>query len=138
MARRIYKRDAAGRFAKTHGRSIAGAAIGGAVGGALGSKTARKRLVAGSVQAESHIGTTKNGKWTGAKIGARYKAPAGREVVVKGIVGVSKPKPAPKPKAPTAPKGATPPAAKKKASAGSKASATKKPRDGANGRKLRR
>ncbi|MFC9790857.1 hypothetical protein [Rhodococcus sp. NPDC127528] len=100
MARRkSYKRDALGRFAETAGGPLAGAAAGAAVGGLLGSKTARKRLVAGSIPRESFIGTTKDGKWTGAKIGARYQAPGGREVLVKGIVGVSR-KPAIRPTAP--------------------------------------
>ncbi|MBY4277487.1 hypothetical protein HQO28_26785 [Rhodococcus fascians] len=43
------------------------------------------------------IGTSKDG-FTGAKVGARYNAPGGRQVVVKAIVRVSKPKTAAKKK----------------------------------------
>ncbi|WP_052073512.1 hypothetical protein [Rhodococcoides fascians] len=102
------KRDALGRFASTGGGAAAGAAAGAAIGGALGSKTARSRLVAGSVKSESFVGTSKDG-FTGAKVGARYNAPGGRQVVVKAIVGVSKPKTAPKkkPRAKTATKKTT-------------------------------
>lgn len=97
--RRTYKRDSLGRFA---GGSVAGAAVGAVVGGAFGSKTARRRYIPGSLQRESHLGTSADGKFTEAKIGARYTAPGGREVIVKGIVGVSKPKVTKPPKVPSA------------------------------------
>lgn len=90
--RRGYKRDRLGRFASGAGGAVAGAAAGAAVGGVLGSKQARRRYIPGSLKAESHVGTSADGKFTGAKIGARYTAPGGREVVVKGIIGVSTPK----------------------------------------------
>lgn len=103
------KRDALGRFASTGGGAAAGAAAGAAVGAALGSKTARSRLVAGSVKSESFVGTSKDG-FTGAKVGAKYSVPGGRQVLVKAIVGVSpKPKTATKkkPRAKTATKKTT-------------------------------
>ncbi|MBB3039587.1 hypothetical protein [Hoyosella altamirensis] len=91
MARRRHwrtqPRDRFGRWARSG--ALAGAAAGAAVGGSLGSTAARKRLVAGSIRSESHIGKTRDGKWNGVKVGARYHAPGGRQVVVKGIVGVS-------------------------------------------------
>ena len=89
MARRRPKRDSLGRFASSGG-SVAGAAAGAAIGGALGSKAARRRVVPGSVKSESFVGTSKDG-FTGVKLGARYNAPGGRQVVVKGIVGVRNP-----------------------------------------------
>lgn len=98
MAKRHWRtqpRDPHGRWASAGG--LAGAAAGAAVGGALGSRAARRRLVPGSVRAESHLGTTRDGKWTGAKVGARYHAPGGRQVVVKAIVGVSRAPQPPKP-----------------------------------------
>ncbi len=139
MARRIYKRDRLGRFAG----SAAGAAAGAAVGGALGSKRVRARYIAGSLKSESHIGTSADGKFTGAKLGARYTAPGGREVVVKGIIGISTPKqskPTPPPSAKAAAKSATSGA---KAASGQRATAAT-PRTGKSvaassaGRKVRR
>lgn len=102
--RRNYKRDAEGRFAKVAGSAnragrtakantgrgaAAGAVAGAAVGGALSSKAARKHVVRGSVAKESYIGTTDDGKWTGVKVGGRYKIGTDRELIVKGIVGVN-------------------------------------------------
>ncbi|MFI7170440.1 hypothetical protein [Rhodococcoides fascians] len=110
MGRRRGKqpRDRLGRFTSAGGGAAAGAAAGAAVGAALGSKTARSRLVAGSVKSESFVGTSKDG-FTGAKLGARYSVPGGGQVVVKAIVGVSKPKTAAqkKPRAKTATKKTT-------------------------------
>jgi len=70
-------------------RGAWGAAAGAAIGGALGSKAARRRIVPGSIKNESYVGTSADGKFHGAKIGAIYTAPGGREVLVKGIIGVS-------------------------------------------------
>jgi len=78
------RRDRRGRWT-----SGAGGAAGAAIGGALGSKAARRRIVPGSIKNESFIGTSADGKFHGAKIGAVYTAPGGREVLVKGIIGVS-------------------------------------------------
>ncbi|WP_278313734.1 hypothetical protein [Lolliginicoccus levis] len=80
-------RDRQGRWSTG---MLAGAAAGAAVGGTLASPLALDRMVTGSLKAESHLGTTRDGKWTGAKVGARYRAPGGRQVVVKGIVGISR------------------------------------------------
>jgi len=85
---RAYKRDALGRFARVNG-AVGGSAAGAAIGGALGSKAARRRIVPGSIKNESFIGTSADGKFHGAKLGAVYTAPGGREVLVKGIIGVS-------------------------------------------------
>ncbi len=79
------RRDRFGRWTSGAG----GAAAGAAIGGALGSKAARRRIVPGSIKNESFIGTSADGKFHGAKIGAIYTAPGGREVLVKGIIGVS-------------------------------------------------
>ncbi len=82
------RRDRRGRW--TSGASGAGgAAAGAAIGGVLGSKAARRRIVPGSIKNESYIGTSADGKFHGAKLGAIYTAPGGREVLVKGIIGVS-------------------------------------------------
>ncbi len=78
------RRDRRGRWT-----SGAGGAVGAAIGGALASKAARRRIVPGSIKNESFIGTSADGKFHGAKIGAVYTAPGGREVLVKGIIGVS-------------------------------------------------
>jgi len=86
--RRIYKRDVLGRFARVNG-AVGGAAAGAAIGGALGSKAARRRILPGSIKSESYIGTSADGKFHRAKLGAIYTAPGGREVLVKGIIGVS-------------------------------------------------
>ncbi|WP_019744566.1 hypothetical protein [Rhodococcus erythropolis] len=85
---RNFKRDARGRFARSGG-SIAGAAAGAAIGGALGSKAMRKRYVSGSLQDHSRIGTSADGKFTGAKVGAVYRVPGGRQILVKGSIAVS-------------------------------------------------
>ncbi len=79
------RRDRRGRWTSGAG----GAAAGAAIGGALASKAARRRIVPGSIKNESYIGTSADGKFHGAKIGAVYTAPGGREVLVKGIIGVS-------------------------------------------------
>jgi len=79
------RRDRRGRWTSGAG----GAAAGAAIGGALGSKAARRRIVPGSIKNESFIGTSADGKFHGAKLGAVYTAPGGREVLVKGILGVS-------------------------------------------------
>jgi hypothetical protein len=79
------RRDRRGRWTSGAG----GAAAGAAIGGALGSKAARRRIVPGSIKNESYIGTSADGKFHGAKIGAVYTALGGREVLVKGIIGVS-------------------------------------------------
>jgi len=79
------RRDRGGRWTSGAG----GAAAGAAIGGALGSKAARRRIVPGSIKNESFIGTSADGKFHGAKLGAVYTAPGGREVLVKGIIGVS-------------------------------------------------
>jgi len=125
---RTYKRDALGRFARVNG-AVGGAAAGAAIGGALGSKAARRRIVPGSIKNESFVGTSADGKFHGAKVGAVYTAPGGREVLVKGILGISQ-KPTAKNKVHVAPgksgfnvtvKNAKP-AGKQRQSAGSKVS----------------
>jgi len=83
------RRDRRGRW--TSGAGSAGAAAAGAaIGGALGSKAARRRIVPGSIKNESFIGTSADGKFHGAKLGAVYTAPGGREILAKGILGVSR------------------------------------------------
>lgn len=139
MARlmRAYKRDALGRFARVNG-AVGGSAAGAAIGGALGSKAARRRIVPGSIKNESFIGTSADGKFHGAKLGAVYTAPGGREVLVKGIIGVSQ-KPDAKNKVRVAPANdgfnvnirKAKPAGKQRQSAGSKVSA------GTSARKVR-
>lgn len=68
--RRSWKRDALGRFAKSAGTKIRGS---------------RPRYVAGSFAKNLEVGT--GGDYKGAKAGAEFRTPAGRGVLVKGIVG---------------------------------------------------
>lgn len=119
MAQRTYKRDARGQFASVG--AAAGAVAGATAGAALSSKTARRRYIPGSLKSESYVGKSADGKFTGAKVGARYTAPGGREVIVKAIVGVSPPKRRTPAKAPAASAAAKKATSQSATSAGAKA-----------------
>ncbi len=96
------KRFNAAQLRDRNGRWTSGAGAAGAA--------ARKSYVAGSLNNESYVGTSADGKFKGVKVGAQYKVPGGRTgggrtVLLKGIVGVStkpntakpsSPKPTPK------------------------------------------
>lgn len=69
--RRTYKRDRIGRFARNAGTKVA---------------TNRPRYVAGSFERNLEVG--QSGAFKVAKAGAEFRTPAGRGVLVKGIVGV--------------------------------------------------
>jgi hypothetical protein len=80
-------RSVAGQLRDAQGRWKAGA------GAAVGA--ARNSYVRGSAKSESYVGTSGDGKFNGVKVGAQFKVPGNRTVLVKGIVGVStKPSPA--------------------------------------------
>ncbi|MDV7135404.1 hypothetical protein [Williamsia muralis] len=71
MARRKYRRDRIGRFARNAGTKVA---------------ANRPRYVAGSFERNLEVG--QGGAYKGVKAGAEFRTPAGRGVLVKGIVGV--------------------------------------------------
>lgn len=71
MARRKYRRDRIGRFARNAGTKVA---------------ANRPRYVGGSFAKNLEVGT--GGDYKGVKAGAEFRTPAGRGVLVKGIVGV--------------------------------------------------
>lgn len=66
MKRRSYKRDARGRFARAVGAH-------------------RPRYVRGSF--EKHLDVGRAGDHKGVKVGAEFRTPAGRGILVKGIAG---------------------------------------------------
>jgi hypothetical protein len=78
---RNYRRDAFGRFARV-GSTTKVATKSAAKGAA---RKARQSYVKGSFTKNLEVG--RGGDYKGAKIGAEFRTPAGRGVLVKGIVG---------------------------------------------------
>jgi hypothetical protein len=83
MARRAYKRDRHGRFAKGAGRSAARKTARAVARGT--GRRVRRSYVAGSFTRNLDVG--QGGSYKGVKVGAEFRTPAGRGVAVKGIVG---------------------------------------------------
>ncbi|MBF6161359.1 hypothetical protein IU438_04785 [Nocardia cyriacigeorgica] len=89
MARRTYKRDSRGRFAR-----VSGVKVGHTVKAArrVASNTARtgarkvgNTYVSGSF--EKHLEVGQGGDYKGVKLGAEFRTPSGRGAVTKAIVG---------------------------------------------------
>ncbi|KXO91301.1 hypothetical protein [Tsukamurella pseudospumae] len=92
MSRRSFKRDRQGRFAGA-GSKIGSTAKGAKSAANTAAKTYSKKVgksvgnayVNGSF--EKHLVVGQGGDYKGVKVGAEFRSPAGRGVVVKGIAG---------------------------------------------------
>ncbi|MBF6210703.1 hypothetical protein IU487_06525 [Nocardia puris] len=93
MARRTYKRDARGRFARMAGTKVGATATAArraarsaaATGARKAASSARGAYVSGSF--EKHLEVGQGGDYKGVKLGAEFRTPGGRGVLTKAIVG---------------------------------------------------
>lgn len=85
MAVRRPKRDRNGRFAKTAGTAARAVKSATKASGRKATRKVRRAYVKGSFEKNLEVG--QSGAYKGVKVGAEFTSPAGRGVVVKGIVG---------------------------------------------------
>ncbi|MDP0400389.1 hypothetical protein [Tsukamurella strandjordii] len=85
MSRRVQRRDRLGRFAGAGSKVVGSTKVATANAGKKATKSVGNAYVAGSF--ERHLTVGQGGAYRGAKVGAEFKTPAGRGVLVKGIVG---------------------------------------------------
>ncbi|WP_236723218.1 hypothetical protein [Prescottella equi] len=91
--RRRYRRDSQGRFAGA-GTKVSTTAKGARTAAKAATKTGARKVATGVSNSYVSGSFTKNlavgqgGDYKGVKVGAEFKTPKGRGVMVKGIVGV--------------------------------------------------
>ena len=82
----MQRRDRLGRFAGAGSKVVGSTKAATANAGKKASKSVSNAYVKGSF--EKHLTVGQGGDYKGVKIGAEFRSPAGRGVLVKGIVGV--------------------------------------------------
>lgn len=93
MARRNYKRDSRGRFARVSGAKVGSTAKAARRAARSATASGARRVSAGvrgayvSGSFEKNLEVGQGGDYKGVKIGAEFQTPSGRGVLTKAIVG---------------------------------------------------